>query len=43
MLVIREATEEDFDALWPIFHEIAAAGEIYGYPRDISKVEAERG
>lgn len=37
---IREATREDFEQIWPIFREIAAAGETYGYPRDISKEEA---
>lgn len=26
---IREATREDFDQIWLIFHEIAAAGETY--------------
>ena len=37
---IREVTQEDFDQIWPIFHEIAAAGETYAYPRDISREEA---
>lgn len=32
---IREVTREDFDQVWPIFHEIAATGEIYAYPRSI--------
>ena len=39
---IRETTEADFDDIWPIFHEIAAAGETYAYPRDISRKEAKR-
>lgn len=34
---IRRAAVEDFDQIWPIFHEIAAAGETYGYPRNITK------
>ena len=34
---IREATREDFDQIWPLFHEIAAAGETYAYPRDVSR------
>jgi ribosomal protein S18 acetylase RimI-like enzyme len=38
---IREATTEDFDQIWPIFHEIAAAGETYAYPRDIGKKQAQ--
>lgn len=37
---LREATREDFDRIWPIFHEIAAAGETYAYPRDTSKAQA---
>lgn len=37
---IREATREDSDQIWPIFHEIAAAGETYAYPRDITKEQA---
>jgi L-amino acid N-acyltransferase YncA len=37
---IRPATREDFDQIWPIFHEIAAAGETYAYPRDINKDQA---
>lgn len=40
-MTIREATEADFDSIWPIFEEIARAGETYAYPRDISKSEAE--
>lgn len=37
---IREATLEDFDEIWPIFHEIVAAGETYAYPRETTKEEA---
>ncbi|WP_114416547.1 GNAT family N-acetyltransferase [Marinospirillum perlucidum] len=39
---IREAQAADFDAIWPIFHEVAAAGETYAYPRDITRDAAER-
>ena len=39
---IREATETDFEEIWPIFHEIASAGETYAYPRNTSKEEANR-
>lgn len=39
---IREATRKDFGRIWPIFHEIAAAGETYAYPRDISKEQAQQ-
>lgn len=37
---IREATREDFDQIWPIFHEIVAAGETYTYPRDTTQEQA---
>jgi L-amino acid N-acyltransferase YncA len=37
---IRPATREDFDQIWPIFHEIAAAGDTYAYPRDINRDQA---
>ncbi len=39
---IREATEADFEKIWPIFHEIVSAGETYGYPQNTSKEEARR-
>lgn len=39
-MVIREANIEDFDAIWPIFNEIASAGETYGYRRDTTEQEA---
>jgi ribosomal protein S18 acetylase RimI-like enzyme len=41
-MLIREATENDFEKVWPIFHEISSAGETYPYPRDTSKDEAYR-
>ncbi|MYB88552.1 MAG: GNAT family N-acetyltransferase [Proteobacteria bacterium] len=37
---IREATEKDFDEIWPIFHEVVSAGDTFCYPRDTSKEEA---
>lgn len=39
-MIIREAAEQDFEAIWPIFREIVAAGETYAYPRDTTKEEA---
>lgn len=43
---IREVATEDvdqvWDQIWPIFHEIAAAGETYAYPRDITRAQAFR-
>lgn len=38
---IRESDRSDFEKIWPIFHEIASAGETYGYPQDTTKEEAE--
>jgi L-amino acid N-acyltransferase YncA len=37
---IREATEADFAAIWPIFEEIVSAGETYAYSRTTTKDEA---
>ena len=37
---IREASENDFDKIWPIFHEIVSAGETYAYPKNTTKEEA---
>lgn len=37
---IREATENDFENIWPIFHEIVSAGETYAYSQDTTKEQA---
>ena len=37
---IREATEQDFDSIWPIFREIASTGETYAYDRSTPRDEA---
>lgn len=39
---IRRATGRDFDEIWPIFREIAEAGDTYAFPRGISQAEAAR-
>jgi L-amino acid N-acyltransferase YncA len=39
---IREATEQDFEQIWPIFREIVAAGETYAYAPDTTKEQALR-
>jgi len=39
---IREAKQSDFEKIWPIFHEIASAGDTYAYPRDVTKEEGEK-
>lgn len=40
-MIIREATEADFERIWPIFREIASRGETYAYRQDTSQEEAE--
>ncbi|WP_099907501.1 GNAT family N-acetyltransferase [Streptomyces sp. TLI_171] len=37
---IREATPEDWAAVWPFFHRIVAAGETFTYPADLSSATA---
>ncbi|MCU7553194.1 GNAT family N-acetyltransferase [Alteromonas sp. ASW11-19] len=39
---IREATASDFDLIWPLFKEIARAGETYAFEPDITKEAAEQ-
>ena len=38
---IRLATRHDFKEIWPIFRDIARAGETYAYETDITKEAAE--
>jgi len=37
---IREASDNDFDKIWPIFHEIVSAGDTYAYSPDTTKEQA---
>ncbi|MFJ7200171.1 MULTISPECIES: GNAT family N-acetyltransferase [unclassified Streptomyces] len=39
-MLIREATTEDWPAIWPFFHEIVAAGETFTYPLDLTEENA---
>ena len=41
-LAIREIGAGEFDLLWPIFHEIVAAGETYSYAPDMSFEQARQ-
>lgn len=41
-MIIRQAVAADFAAIWPIFQQIAAAGDTYAYDRDISEQDAQR-
>jgi len=36
----REASEKNFDEIWPIFHEIVAVGDTYAYSQDTNKEQA---
>ena len=38
---IRESKEEDWESIWPIFHEIVFTGEAYAYDRNTSKEQGE--
>ncbi|MEV0848257.1 GNAT family N-acetyltransferase [Streptomyces sp. NPDC049954] len=37
---IREATAEDWPAIWPFFHTVVAAGETFTYPTDLPEEQA---
>lgn len=39
---IREATIDDFEAIWPIFEDIVSRGETYAYATDTTRDEAAR-
>ena len=38
--MIREATADDFEHIWPIFHSIVSEGKTYPYPRESDKEQA---
>jgi L-amino acid N-acyltransferase YncA len=38
---IREATQEDWKAIWLIFHEIVSLGDTYGFATDTTSEEAQ--
>ncbi len=37
---IRQASETDFEQIWPIFHEIVSAGETYAFSPETTKEQA---
>lgn len=39
-MLIRDATAEDWPAIWPFFRAIVAAGETYTYPLDLGEDDA---
>ncbi|HET7065365.1 MAG TPA: GNAT family N-acetyltransferase [Rudaea sp.] len=41
-LIIREIGAAEFELLWPIFHEVVAAGETYSYAPDMRFEQARQ-
>lgn len=39
---IRAAQDADFEHIWPIFRAVAAAGDTYAYPRDVTEQQGRR-
>lgn len=40
-MLIRAATPDDFDAIWPLLHDVFRAGDTYAVDRSISKADAQ--
>lgn len=40
-MLIREATTEDWPAIWPFFHAVVAAGETLTYPLHLGEDDAQ--
>jgi L-amino acid N-acyltransferase YncA len=41
-VTVRRAVDGDWPQVWPIWHEIVAAGDTYEYPPDTAEHEARR-
>jgi GNAT superfamily N-acetyltransferase len=39
-MLVREATDDDWPAIWPFMREIVAAGETFSYDRDLDEPRA---
>ena len=39
---IRIATVNDFNQIWPIFHDIVKAGDTYAYAPETNQIEAQK-
>jgi GNAT superfamily N-acetyltransferase len=39
-MLIRDATAEDWPAIWPFLRDIVAAGDTYTWPRDVTEERA---
>jgi len=42
MIQVRRAREDDFEAIWSIFHRVVQAADTYPYPPDTDRQEAYR-
>ena len=40
MLTIRPALDNDFNVIWPIFHQVVGQTDTYPYPPDTSREQA---
>ncbi|HKO61325.1 MAG TPA: N-acetyltransferase [Pyrinomonadaceae bacterium] len=40
MITIRKAVEADFDAIWPIFHQVVQQGDSYAFDPDTTREQA---
>lgn len=41
MTEIRQATDADWEQIWPFFRDIVQAGETYAYPPDLASQQAQ--
>ena len=41
-VAIRDADPDDWNAIWPFFRQIVAAGETYAYDRDMDECQGRR-
>ncbi|MHA3704280.1 N-acetyltransferase family protein [Jatrophihabitans sp. YIM 134969] len=41
-LSLHPATVDDWPEIWPVWHEVVAAGDTYTYPRDSTSAVAEQ-
>jgi len=41
-MIIREALDEDFPKIWPIFRTVVRAGDTYSIPKDINETDAQK-
>ena len=42
MIEIRQADDQDFEAIWEIFHEVVSRGDTYAFDPNTNKMEAHK-